>query len=171
MTMNGKSRSSWRSISGAPAGDLGAIYREGLRLRERQPAWNGLLPLEAQERTWLFSWSGGVLRVFCQSPVWVPWLRRHEKKVLKAWNAAFPAEAAGRIEAVVRPLPPVQAARPLRRTWVVPPSAPPALRGAAEDLSGELAAALRRLADTLEGLQAEAAAAASTKEKGARLVE
>ena len=169
--MNGKSRSSWRSISGAPAGDLGAIYREGLRLRERQPAWNGLLPLEAQERTWLFSWSGGVLRVFCQSPVWVPWLRRHEKKVLKAWNAAFPAEAAGRIEAVVRPLPPVQAARPLRRTWVVPPSAPPALRGAAADLSGELAAALRRLADTLEGLQAEAVAAASTKENGARLAE
>lgn len=169
--MNGKSRSPWRPIAGVAAGDVGAIYREGLRLRERQPAWNGLLPLEAQDRTWLFSWSGGVLRVLCQSPVWVPWLRRHEKKILKAWNAAFPAEAAERIEALVRPLPPVRAARPPRRTWVVPASAPPALRGAAEDLSGDLAAALRRLADTLEGLQAEAAAAASTKEKGARLVE
>jgi len=171
MTMNGKSRSPWRPISGVAAGDVGAIYREGLRLRARQPAWNGLLPLEAQDCTWLFSWSGGVLRVLCQSPVWVPWLRRHEKKILKAWNAAFPAEAAERIEALVRPLPPAQATRPLRRTWVIPASAPPALRGAAEGLSGDLAAALRRLADTLEGLQAEAAAVASTKEKGARLVE
>ena len=171
MTMNGKSRSPWRSISGEAVANVGALYREGLRLRERQPAWNGLLPLEAQDRTWLFSWSGGVLRVLCQSPVWVPWLRRHEKKILKAWNAAFPAEAAERIEALVRPLPPAQAAHPLRRTWVIPASAPPALRGAAEGLSGDLAAALRRLADTLEGLQAEAAAVASTKEKGARLAE
>ena len=59
------------------SGPIAEVCRRGTLLRERQFDWNGLLALEAQGQTWLVDWSGGVLSVLCQSPVWISWLRRN----------------------------------------------------------------------------------------------
>ncbi len=134
--------------------------------------WNALLALEAQDHTWLVDWSGGVLSVLCQSPVWISWLRRNEKNILKQWNSRFPKTPAQQITAAVRPwsyrLP--QPAK-IPKAPYVSAGAAEALRAEADRLPQAIAVALKRLAATLDSLQAEAVVSASAKENGARLSE
>ena len=155
-----------------PSGPIGEVCRRGALLRERQMDWNALLALEAQDHTWLVDWSGGVLRVLCQSPVWISWLRRKEKNILKQWNSRFPQTPAQPITAAVRPwsyrLP--QPAK-IPKAPYVSAGAAEALRAEADRLPQAIAVALKRLAATLDSLQAEAVVSASAKENGARLSE
>lgn len=162
----------WRTARQVPSGQIGQIYRHARMLRERQPAWNALLPLEAQDRTWLVDWSKGTLKVLCQSSVWISWLRRHEKTLLKQWNDRFPEAPAIRIDASVRPWP--QWSQPpskLRKTPHIAPTAPQSLLAVTQQVPEPVAAALRRWAATLDMLQAETLANASAKENGARFSE
>ena len=134
--------------------------------------WNALLSLEAQDHTWLVDWSGGVLSVLCQSPVWISWLRRNEKNILKQWNNRFPKTPAQQIIASVRPwsyrLP--QPAK-IPKAPHISAEAAQALRAETDHMPQAIAVALKRLAATLDSLQAEAVASASAKENGARLSE
>ncbi|MHB8236805.1 MAG: DciA family protein [Acidithiobacillus ferrivorans] len=155
-----------------PSGPIGEVCRRGALLRERQMDWNALLALEAQDHTWLVDWSGGVLSVLCQSPVWISWLRRNEKNILKQWNSRFPKTPAQQITAAVRPwsyrLP--QPAK-IPKAPYISAGAAAALRAEADRLPQAIAVALKRLAATLDHLQAEAVVSASAKENGARLSE
>lgn len=134
--------------------------------------WNALLSLEAQDHTWLVDWSGGVLSVLCQSPVWISWLRKNEKNILKQWNNRFPKTPAQQIIAAVRPwsyrLP--QPAK-IPKAPHISAEAAQALRAESDQMPQAIAVALKRLAATLDSLQAEAVASASAKENGARLSE
>ncbi|MDA8114374.1 MAG: DciA family protein [Acidithiobacillus sp.] len=134
--------------------------------------WNALLSLEAQDHTWLVDWSGGVLSVLCQSPVWISWLRKNEKNILKQWNNRFPKTPAQQITASVRPwsyrLP--QPAK-IPKAPHISAEAAQALRAETDQMPQAIAVALKRLAATLDSLQAEAVASASAKENGARLSE
>ena len=155
-----------------PSGMIGEVCRHGTLLRERQMDWNALLSLEAQGHTWLVDWSGRVLTVLCQSPVWISWLRRNEKNILKQWNNRFPKTPARQITASVRPwsyrLP--QPA-PIPKVPHISAAAAQALRAEVDQMPEAIAVALKRLAATLDSLQTEAVASASAKENGARLSE
>ena len=170
--MDDKRRRTWRPMTQNPSGPIGEVCRRGTLLRERQMDWNALLPLEAQDHTWLVDWSGGVLSVLCQSPVWISWLRRNEKNILKQWNSRFPKTPAQQITASVRPwsyrLPPPAK---IPKAPYISAAAPEALRAVTDQMPQAIAIALKRLAATLDSLQAEAVASASAKEKGARLSE
>ena len=170
--MDDKRRRIWRPMTQNPSGPIGEVCRRGALLRERQIDWNALLALEAQDHTWLVDWSGGVLSVLCQSPVWISWLRRNEKNILKQWNNRFPKTPARQITASVRPwsyrLP--QPAK-IPKAPYISAGAAETLRAEADRLPQAIAVALIRLAATLDNLQAEAVVSASAKENGARLSE
>ena len=170
--MDDKRRRTWRPMTQNPSGPIGEVCRRGTLLRERQIDWNALLSLEAQDHTWLVDWSGGVLSVLCQSPVWISWLRKNEKNILKQWNNRFPKTPAQQITASVRPwsyrLP--QPAK-IPKAPHISAEAAQALRAETDQMPQAIAVALKRLAATLDSLQAEAVASASAKENGARLSE
>jgi len=145
---------------------LGALVRQGLELRRRQLDWNALLPLEAQERSWLLSWHGGCLQILVESAAWLSWFRRREKSICRNWNNRFPEEAVQRMEITLRPW-----QRQERRKTILPVAgisgpAPEALRQLAMQSDGRLRNSLLRLIATLD--QAETGTNDSTKEKGTR---
>jgi hypothetical protein len=145
---------------------LAALFRHGQELQVRQQDWNALLSLEAQERTWLVDWHGGVLQVLVESGVWLSWIRRHQKQICQRWNARYPEQRVERIEASVRPWSPRVAAPRVPASTAITGPAPAALRELAATSEGPLRGALERLIQTLD--QAGTDAKESTKEKGAR---
>ena len=145
---------------------LAALFRHGQDLQQRQQDWNALLSLEAQERTWLIDWRGGVLQVLVESGVWLAWLRRNQRRVCQRWNARFPEEPVERIEATVRPWTKQAKLPPQPMPTRVEGPAPLALRQLAATSEGALGTALLRLVETLD--QAGTADKESTKEKGVR---
>ena len=167
--MGDKRWRAWRTMTQDSSGPIAEVCRHGTLLRERQFDWNGLLALEAQGQTWLVDWSGGVLSVLCQSQVWISWLRRNEKIILKRWNSRFPETSARQIVATVRPwsyrLPQSAGVQP---TPQISAEAPAALRAVTGQVPQAVAAALQRLANTMDRLQAEAVTKVSAKENGAR---
>ncbi|MFA7495169.1 MAG: DciA family protein [Acidithiobacillus sp.] len=167
--MNDKRRRPQRLFTGTHG--TSNILRQAQSLRERQSAWNAMLDLEVQDHTWLVGWSTGALEVLCQSSVWHTWLRRHEKKILKRWNTQFPDTPAHSIQASVKPwiaqLPAAASPPSKMKLRGTLHNGPQRLREAGEQMTPPIAAAVRRLADTLEQLQAEAVTRVSAKEKGA----
>ncbi|WP_414040327.1 DciA family protein [Acidithiobacillus sp. M4-SHS-6] len=167
--MNDKRQRAQRPFGCRQPGNIGSILQKARQLRERQAAWNALLGLEAQDCTWLVGWSENTLQVLCQSPVWHTWLRRHEKKLIKSWNKTFPDTPVQQIQSSVRPwqaqLPaPPQASKPAGKYAV---QAAPILRESGKAMPPAIAAAMLRLAATLEKAQAGEATKVSAKEKGA----
>ncbi len=167
--MNDKRQWPQRPFASKQTGSASPILRRAQTLRERQPAWNAMLNLEVQDHTWLVDWSGGTLEVLCQSPVWLSWLRRNEKKVIKRWNTEFPETPAQQIHASVKPwfarLP--AHPEPAKQPKEYADQASLTLREAGKQMPPPIAAALQRLATTLEKAQAGAATKVSANEKGA----
>lgn len=171
--MNDKRQRAQRPFARHQPGYIGTILQKAQQLRERQAAWNALLGLEAQDCTWLAGWSNNTLQVLCQSPVWHSWLRRHEKKLIKSWNKAFPDAPVQQIQSSVRPWQaqlPTQSPAP-KKTHRYATQAAPILRESGKAMAPDIAAAMLRLAATLEQAQAEAVTRVSAKEKGAEASE
>ncbi|PKY11937.1 hypothetical protein B1757_00870 [Acidithiobacillus marinus] len=171
--MNDKRQRAQRPFARHQPGHIGTILQKAQQLRERQAAWNALLGLEAQDCTWLAGWSNNTLQVLCQSPVWHSWLRRHEKKLINSWNKAFPDAPVHQIQSSVRPWQaqlPAQSPAPKQKLHYAAQAAP-VLRESGRAMTADIAAAMLRLAATLEQIQAGEVTRVSAKEKGAEASE